>query len=219
MGWRDACKHKSLSMAGPSSSKAEQEAVRTLEDVVFEYKDDQLIRFKSRLMTSETYKLSGDVQRANSAAKDAFEVYKQLNDSQQAEELDNLLEGVEGTSLQQEAEDYKADFSRRVFTETEWGRNNLQGMGLYRKGRFEEAFEHFQLALDTVPNSPSVLLNLVQTGYELIQQQPEKANQVLAACNEKLLNVSIGAMNTKQQDRFRALSARKAQLSDPDFDA
>ena len=201
---------------GAGSSLAEQEAVRTLEDVVYEYQDDQLIRFKSRLMTSETYKLSGDIQRANSAAKDAFEVFKKLDDSHQAEELDNLLEGTEGTSLQQAAEDYKADFSRRVFTETEWGRNNLQGIGLYRKGKFDEAFGFFLKALETVPNSPSVLLNLVQTGYELVQLQPERATDVLAVCNDRLLNVSIGAMNTKQQDRFRALSSRRAILSDPD---
>lgn len=204
------------SNGGQSSSQAEQEAVRTLEDVVFEYQDDQLIQFKSRLMTSETYKLSGDIARANSAAKDAFEVYKKLNDSQQAEELDNLLEGVENTSLQSAAESHKADFSRRVFTETEWGRNNLQGMGLYRKGRFEEAFNCFLKAMESVPNSPSVLLNLVQTAFEVVHQNPEKAAAVLAICNEKLLNVSIGAMNSKQQERFRALSSRRAALSDPD---
>lgn len=201
---------------GPSSSRAEQEAVRTLEDVVFEYQDDQLIQFKSRLMTSETYKLSGDARRANSAAKDAFAVYKQLDDGQQAEELDNLLEGVESTGMQSVVEEYKADFSRRVFTETEWGRNNLKGMGLYRKGRFEEAFACFLKAMETVPNSPSVLLNLVQTAFELVQQQPAKAAEVLSVCNEKLLSVSIGAMNSKQQERFRALSVRRAALADSD---
>tara|TARA_R110002167_G_scaffold8694_1_gene39768 strand:- start:7544 stop:9133 length:1590 start_codon:yes stop_codon:yes gene_type:complete len=199
---------------GANSSRAEQEAVRTLEKVVFEYQKDQLIRFKSRLMTSETYRLSGDIERANIAAKDAFEVYKTLDDSAQAEELDNLLEGVEGTILQQRVENYKAEFSRRVFTETEWGRNNLKGMGLYRKGRFDEALECFLKALETVPNSPSVLLNLVQTGYELIQQDPKRTAEVLTICNEKLLNVSIGAMNNKQQDRFRALSTRRAVLVD-----
>ena len=165
-------------------------------------------------MTSETYRLSGDIERANIAAKDAFEVYKTLDDSAQAEELDNLLEGVEGTILQQRVENYKAEFSRRVFTETEWGRNNLKGMGLYRKGRFDEALECFLKALETVPNSPSVLLNLVQTGYELIQQDPKRTAEVLTICNEKLLNVSIGAMNNKQQDRFRALSTRRAVLVD-----
>jgi len=199
---------------GANSSRAEQEAVRTLESVVFEYQKDQLVRFKSRLMTSETYRLSGDIGRANVAAKDAFEVYKLLDDSAQAEELDNLLEGVEGTVLQSSVEEYKADFSRRVFTETEWGRNNLQGMGLYRKGRFDEALACFLKALETVPNSPSVLLNLVQTGYELIQQHPERTAEILSICNEKLLNVSIGAMNNKQQDRFRALSSRRAVLAE-----
>lgn len=201
---------------GANSSRAEQEAVLTLEKVVFEYQKDQLVRFKSRLMTSETYRLSGDITRANVAAKDAFEVYKTLDDSAKAEELDNLLEGVEGTLLQQSAEEYKADFSRRVFTETEWGRNNLKGMGLYRKGCFDEALSCFLKALETVPNSPSVLLNLVQTGYELIQQHPQMSAEVLAICNEKLLNVSIGAMNSKQQDRFRALSSRRAVLAESD---
>jgi tetratricopeptide (TPR) repeat protein len=202
---------------GAGSSTAEHEAVRTLEDVVFEYHEDQLIRFKSRLMTSETHKISGDLSRANAAAKDAFAVYKTLADSQQAEELDNLIEGVEGTSLQSEVEAYKADFSRRVFTETEWGRFNLQGMGLYRKGRFDEAFDCFLKAMESVPNSPSVLLNLVQTAFELVQQQPEKSAGVLSICNEKLLSVSIGAMNSKQQERFRALSSRRAALADPDY--
>ncbi|WP_421862172.1 tetratricopeptide repeat protein [Motiliproteus sp.] len=204
---------------GSHSSRAEQEAVRALEDVAYEYKDDRLIRFKSRLMTSETYKLSGDIKRANAAAQDAFVDFKKLDDSQQAEELDNLLEGLENTQLQTVAEEYKADFSRRVFTETEWGRNNLQGISFYRKGKFEEAFDFFLKALETVPNSPSVLLNLVQTGYELVQLQPQRATEILAVCNERLLNVSIGAMNSKQQDRFRALSDRRAMLSDPEFDA
>ncbi|MFT6914475.1 MAG: tetratricopeptide (TPR) repeat protein [Motiliproteus sp.] len=199
---------------GANSSKAEQEAIRTLESVVFEYHQDQRIRFKSRLMTSETYRLSGDIARANVAAKDAFEVYKTLDDSTKAEELDTLLEGVEGTLLQSSVEGYKADFSRRVFTETEWGRNNLKGMSLYRKGRFDEALACFLKALETVPDSPSVLLNLIQAGYELIQKHPKMAAEVLSVCNEKLLSVSIGAMNNKQQDRFRALSARRARLTE-----
>ncbi|MFT5721615.1 MAG: tetratricopeptide (TPR) repeat protein [Motiliproteus sp.] len=204
---------------GANSSKAEQEAIRTLESVVFEYHQDQRIRFKSRLMTSETYRLSGDITRANVAAKDAFEVYKTLGDSTKAEELDNLLEGVEGTLLQSSVEAYKADFSRRVFTETEWGRNNFKGMSLYRKGRFDEALACFLKALETVPNSPNVLLNLIQTGYGLIQQHPQRAAEVLSVCNEKLLSVSIGAMNNKQQERFRALSFRRAQLARIEGDA
>ncbi|WP_207063847.1 tetratricopeptide repeat protein [Motiliproteus sp. SC1-56] len=198
---------------GASSAEAEREAVRTLEDVVSEYRDDDLIRFKSRLMTSETYKRSGDIARANAAVKDAFAVFKRLDDSKQAEELDNLIEGVEGTVLQPEVDAYKSDFNKRVFTETEWGRYNLQGMGLYRKGRFGEAFDCFCQALESVPNSPSVLLNLVQTGYSLIQQEPERAQEVLAVCNDRLLRMSIGAMNTKQQERYRALSGRRAEFA------
>ncbi len=204
---------------GASSLKAGQEAIRTLESVVFEYQKDPLIRFKSRLMTSETYRLSGDMDRANVTAKDAFDVYKQLDDRTQAEELDNLLEGVEGTVLQVPVAEFKTGFNRRVLTETEWGRNTVKGMGLYRKARFAEALACFLKALDALPNSPSVLFNLVQSGYGLIQQQPQMTVEVLRLCNEKLLNVSIGAMNSKQQERFRALSSRRALLAERKNDA
>ncbi|WP_210396887.1 tetratricopeptide repeat protein [Motiliproteus sediminis] len=198
---------------GMQSSEASTEAVRTLEDVVEQYFDNQLIRFKSKLMTSETYKKSGDISRANVAAKDAFEVFRQLSDGQQAEELDNLLEGVEGTNQQDAVEEYRTEFNRRVFSETEWGQHNLAGMNAYRKGHFDDALKSFMAALDAVPNSPSVMLNLVQTGYELIRQQPERSGEILALCNSKLLRMSIGAMNSKQQERYRFLSQRRAELA------
>ncbi len=198
---------------GGGSSEAEREAVRTLEAVVEEYYDDDMIRFKSRLMTAETYKRSGDSQRANAAAKDAYDVFQSLDDSRKAEELDNLIEGVEGTRLESDVEQFKAEFNRRVYTETEWGRYNLKGMGLYRKGKFAEAYECFKKSLEHVENSPSVLLNLVQAGYELIKQDPARAAEVLGLCNERLLRMSIGAMNNKQQERYRKLNSRKAAAS------
>ncbi len=199
---------------GAQSSSAQQEAVRVLEDVVEQYFDDNHIRFRSRLMTSETYRRSGDIARANSAAKHAFEVYKTLSDDEKAEELDNLIEGVEGTSMQNTVEEFKADFNRRVYTETDWGRYNLQGMGLYRKGAFYEAFLSFNKALESVGNSPSILLNLVQAGHEVIRQEPNRVPEVLAVCNERLLSMSIGALNSKQQERYRVLSERRAELMD-----
>ncbi|MCW8886942.1 MAG: tetratricopeptide repeat protein [Motiliproteus sp.] len=194
------------------SSAAQEEAVRTLEDVAQEYFEDDHIRFKSRLMTSETYKRSGDIARANSAAKHAFEAYQQLSDDKKAEELDNLLEGVEGTSMQDAVDEFKNDFNRRVYTETEWGRNNLKGMGLYRKGLFYEAFGCFEKALSDVEGSPSILLNLVQAGHEVIKREPERAPEILSICNDRLLKISIGALNSKQQERYRALSERRAEL-------
>ena len=195
-----------------ASSAAQEEAVRTLEDVAQEYFDDDHIRFRSRLLTSETYKRSGDIARANSAAKHAFEAYQQLSDDKKAEELDALLEGVEGTSVQDAVEEFKNDFNRRVYTETEWGRNNLKGMGLYRKGQFYEAFCCFDKALAEVEGSPSILLNLVQAGHEVIKREPGRAAEILAQCNERLLKMSIGALNSKQQERYRALSERRAEL-------
>ncbi len=194
------------------SSAAQEEAVRVLEDVAEEYLEDKHIRFKSRLMTSETYKRSGEVARANSAAKHAFEAYQQLDDDEKAAELDNLLEGVEGTSVQDSVEEFKNDFNRRVYTETEWGRNNLKGMGLYRKGQFFEALCCFEKALKDVEGSPSILLNLVQAGHEVIKRDPSRTAEVLAICNERLLKMSIGALNSKQQERYRALSERRAEL-------
>ncbi|OMH33938.1 tetratricopeptide repeat protein [Motiliproteus sp. MSK22-1] len=194
------------------SSSAQQEAVRTLEDVAEEYLDDDHIRFRSRLMTSETYKRSGDIARANSAAKHAFEVYKTLSQDQQAEELDNLIEGVEGTSMLQTVEAFKSEFNRRVYTETEWGKNNLKGMGLYRKGQFYEAFCCFDKALHALDNSPSILLNMVQAAHEIIRQEPDRAPEVLSLCNDRLLKMSIGALNSKQQERYRVLSERRAEL-------
>ncbi len=194
------------------SSAAQEEAVRVLEEVAEEYLEDDHIRFRSRLMTSETYKRSGDIARANSAAKHAFEAYQQLSDDKKAEELDNLIEGVEGTSVQESVEEFKGDFNRRVYTETEWGRNNLKGMGLYRKGQFFEALRCFDKALQDVEGSPSILLNLVQAGHEVIKRDPERIAEVLAICNDRLLKMSIGALNSKQQDRYRVLSERRAEL-------
>jgi tetratricopeptide (TPR) repeat protein len=197
---------------GEASSSAEREAVRTMEDVIEEYFDDDLIRFKSRLMNSETFKRSGDLARANAAARDAFDVYQTLEPAKQAEELDNLMEGVEGTSIETAAVDFKGTFNKKVYTDTDWGRSNLKGMTHYRQGQFDEAFQCFSVALEQVENSPSILLNLVQTGYELIRNHPDRSQEILAVCNEKLLNMSIGALNTKQQERCRLLSLRRTEV-------
>lgn len=207
------CLQTQLSRSGDApSALAQQEALRTLEEVVEEYPDDDHIRFRSRLMTSETYQRCGDAVRADSAAKDAFEVYKKLTDDQKAEQLDNLLEGVEATSLKGLVEEFKNDFNRKVYTETEWGRYNLQGLGLYRKGRFYEALCCFEKALQKVDSSSSILLNLVQAGHEVIKHNPERTVEVLVLCNRRWLTLSIGALNSKQQQRYRALSQRRAEL-------
>lgn len=188
-----------------------EEAVRVLESVVEEYYDDEMTRFRSRLMTAESYQNTGDIQRANSAAKDAFSAYQVLDDSLQAQEMDNLLEGIVGTDVHQEAEAYKSEFNKKVFAGTEWGKLNQQGMSFYRKGQFAEAFTCFEKSIEMVGN-PSILLNLVQAGHELIKQDPLKGQEVLTLCNRYWLKMNIGALSKKQQDRYRNLSNKRAQL-------
>ena len=85
-------------------------------------------------------------------------------------------------------------------------------MGLYRQGKFYEALLCFEEALQSVENSSSILLNLIQAGHEAIRQEPDKTAEVLAMCNNRLLNISIGALNTKQQERYRTLSERRAVI-------
>ncbi len=194
-----------------ASVKALEEAVRVLESVVEEYYDIDLIRFRSRLLTSESYQCTGDQQRANAAAKDAFTIYRQLDESEQAQEMDNLLEGLENTASYADAEAYKVEFNKQILVNTDWGKLNQQGMSYYRKGAFAEAFECFQQSVVTVKN-PSTLLNLMQAGHELIKAQPENRQAILAVYNRYLLGLNIGALNKKQQLRYRNLSIKRAEL-------
>lgn len=198
--------------ATAETSRALEEAVRILENVVEEYFDNDHIRFRSRLMTAESFKKSGEDQRATSAARDAFDVYKNLPDMQKAEEMDNLLEGVEGTDVHELVVQYRESFKKKIYAETEWGKMNMEGMSFYRKGQFDGAFDCFSRALSMVQTSPSILLNLIQSGHEIIRHDPSRATEVLAICNRYWLQMSIGALNNKQQQRYRSLSERRAEL-------
>lgn len=184
--------------------EAEQEAVRVLEDVVGAFPGEPLIQFKSRLMAATIYRTAGSVQRANLAAQNAFDLFCNLQLTEQAEWLDPMMEGMEGTEVEAEAQALRQQINRDM-ARLEWGKLNIQGMLCYRKKEYRKALGFFVRADGLLPNNPSVVLNLIQAALEQARSPGMEQQELLLQCDNALYSINFGALSSRQQNRYLML--------------
>ncbi|WP_432698020.1 hypothetical protein ACQUQP_06665 [Marinobacterium sp. YM272] len=200
-------------MSGPdaASGQAEEEAVRLLEQARRDFLDQPVIQFKSRLLASEVYRAVGDEEQASLSAHEAMVIYRQLSPDDQAMWLEQLVEGVEGSPVEEEAQAARHDLNRQM-ARLKWGRANLKGMMQFRHGELAEAYASFSDALAQQPGTPSIALNLVQTALELFRRAPGTVHRgMLAACDEAFYSLQFAALTPKQQQRYLGLGRRLSE--------
>ena len=191
--------------------ETEERIIRVLEDVMLEFPDDPIVRFKSRLMAAQTYHRSGSVERAGFAARNAFDLFCQLELSDKAAWLDPFVEGMEGSVLEQDAQALKQQLSRDSAT-LDWGRLNVQGMLSYRKKDYRKALGYFVRADGLLPNNPSIMLNLIQAALEQAKKPGPERHELLLQCDNALYSINYGALSARQQKRYLALAESCAEM-------
>ena len=107
------------------SSEAQLDAIRIMEQAQRDYMDEPVILFKSRLISSEVYRLSGDTERANSMANLAMAGFKALPADDQAMWLEMLTDSLENMPQADEASEFKQQLTKQMASLT-WGRANLK---------------------------------------------------------------------------------------------
>lgn len=194
-----------LSRVDSSSSsdaiEAEAEAVRVLEDVVGAFPGEALIQFKSRLLAAMVYRLTGSAARANLAAQNAFDLFCNLQLTEQAEWIEPMMDGLEGSEVEAEAQALRQQINRDM-SRLEWGKLNIQGMLCYRKKEYRKALGFFVRADGLLPNNPSVVLNLVQAALEQSRQPGPEQQELLLQCDNALYAINYGALSGRQQNRY-----------------
>ncbi|MBR9884666.1 MAG: hypothetical protein GYB21_13850, partial [Oceanospirillales bacterium] len=76
---------------GGSNADAEEEAVRMLERAQRDFLDMPVIHFRCRLLSSEVYRVVGDAQSGELAARDAFSLFQELTLDERLMWLDQLI--------------------------------------------------------------------------------------------------------------------------------
>ncbi|BBB27209.1 tetratricopeptide repeat protein [Amphritea japonica] len=189
----------------------EEQAIRALEDVVLAFPGEPIVQFKSRLLAAQAYRRSGASDRANLAARNAYDLFCGLELTEKAEWVEPFLEGMEGTSVESDAQSMKQQVNRDSAA-LEWGKLNLQGMLAYRKKEYRKALGFFVRADGILPNNPSLTLNLVQTALEQARHPGPERHELLLQCDNALYSINYGALSLRQQKRYLSLSDRCAEM-------
>ncbi len=199
---------KRMNGENAASREAEGEAVRLLEQARRDFLDQPVIHFKSRLLASEIYRSVGNEEQANLSASEAMAIYRRLAPDDQAMWLEQLVEGVAGSNVEEQAQEAKHGLNRNM-AKLQWGRANLKGMMEFRHGELDNAYLSFKEALQQQPGTPSIALNLVQTALELCRRDNGDVSRgLLAACDEALYSLQFAALTPKQQQRYLGLGRR-----------
>ncbi|WP_299204155.1 tetratricopeptide repeat protein [uncultured Amphritea sp.] len=189
----------------------EEHAIRTLEDAVLAFPGEPIVQFKSRLMVAQVYRRAGVQARANLAARNAFDLFCELELTEKAEWVEPFLEGMEGTSVEADAQSMKQHVNRDSAA-LEWGKLNIQGMLSYRKKDYQKALGFFVRADSILPNNPSLTLNLVQAALEQARHPGEQRSELLLQSDNALYGINYGALSLRQQKRYLSLSDRCADM-------
>lgn len=188
--------------------EAQLDAVRIMEQAQRDFMDEPVIQFKTRLLSSEIYRVAGDKERSSSMANLAINAFRQLPVDDQVMWLDLLSDSLEETPQAAQASDIKQQLTRQMASLT-WGRANLKGMMQFRSGDLKGAREQFRQAQAERPDNPSIGLNLVQVALELCRRnEGAQVEAWLYESDELLYQMQFAALTSKQQGRFRRLSER-----------
>lgn len=200
-------------LGGRGGSDAEEEAIRMLEQAQRDFLDVPVIHFRCRLLSGEVYRKVGDMQSGELAARDALNLYQELSLDERLMWLDQLLEGVEGTSVAAEVSGFRQDLTKQM-AGLKWGRANLKGMTQFRHGELDPALDSFLEAYEQQAGNPGIGLNLVQTALEIIRRSamPMLERDLLALCDETLYALQYAALTPKQKQRYKGLGERLSEV-------
>ena len=195
---------------GGLAAESEAEAIQVLEQVISDFDQDRVALFKSRLLLSDVLRRSGDVPRAEQAARSALDLFLALPLDDQAQWIDQLSDGLELSEASRSVAVLRQELTRKMVN-IDWARANLKGMMHFRKAELAQACDAFALALQVQPDNPSIGLNLVQTELELIRRS--LSSDLVASircCDDVLYGIQYAALSGRQQQRHAALAERLA---------
>ncbi|MDO6564124.1 tetratricopeptide repeat protein [Amphritea sp. 1_MG-2023] len=190
----------------------EESAIRTLDDVMQAFPNEAIVQFKSRLMVAQVYRRVGAQARADLAARNAFDLFCELELTEKAEWVEVFLEGMEGTAVESDAQILKQSVNRDSAA-LEWGKLNIQGMLSYRQKNYAKALGLFVRADGILPGNPSLTLNLVQAALEQARKPGDERFELLLRCDNALYGINYGALSRRQQKRYLALAERCADMA------
>lgn len=199
-------------LSGEQADAAEVEAVQVLEQVVEDFDHDPVALFRSRLLLSELLRQSGDRGRSEQAGRAAIELFSALPLEQQAQWLDQLMDGLEPTEAYAQARAIRQELTPKSLS-IGWARANLKGMMHFRKAELTLARDAFIQAFRAQPDNPSVCLNLLQTQVELLRrQQSDDPVAAIRCCDDLLDGLHYASLTSRQQHRYQALAERLVPL-------
>jgi hypothetical protein len=195
---------------GGLAAESEAEAIQVLEQVISDFDQDRVALFKSRLLLSDVLRRSGDVPRAEQAARSALDLFLALPLDDQAQWIDQLSDGLELSEASRSVAVLRQELTRKMVN-IDWARANLKGMMHFRKAELAQACDAFAFALQVQPDNPSIGLNLVQTELELIKRglSPDLLASI-RCCDDVLYGIQYAALSARQQQRHAALAERLA---------
>lgn len=192
--------------------KIEAEVVRILEDMLLDFPDDQVVRFRAKLINCDLYRGAKDIQRLEQMLQQAWNFFQIMELSNQCEWLDVMTEAAHSTSLEQDVLDKRRDLNRSM-VELPWGKANYMAMSLFRKGEIDRAYSLFEQAHRNLSEHTGIALNFVQSAIEKDKREGQHVMPILVAAHEVLSEIDYGALPTKQQQRFMTLSERCVEQS------
>ena len=199
---------KTVKSGGTLDAESEASAIRAIEEAQRDFLDDPVIQFKTRLLASEIYRVSGNSTRAEAMGAAAVNLFKELETDDQAMWIEQLADTTEDLPVAEDVREYRQQLTRQMAT-LSWGRANLKGMMLYRNGDIEGALAHFRAALGERGENSSIGLNLVQAALELCRRtEGEKVQSWMYESDETLYAIQFAALTHRQQGRYKSLTNR-----------
>jgi tetratricopeptide (TPR) repeat protein len=192
------------------AAETEAEAVRVLEQVITDFGHDRVVQFNSRLLLANLLRRSGELPRAEQAARAALELFLALPLDDQAQWIEPLGDELEPSTLAPRVAALRHELTRKMVG-IAWARANLKGMLHFRKAELERARDAFAAALRARPGNPGIGLNLVQAELELIKRgrSPDPLASI-RRCDDLLYAIQYAALSRHPQQRHAALSEQLA---------
>ncbi|WP_286237407.1 tetratricopeptide repeat protein [Neptuniibacter halophilus] len=191
-------------------ASVETEVLRVLEDVVLDHPDDPEVMFKAKLVNCDLYRQDATQQRLEQMMQQTYNFFMRMTPGQQCKWLDVMLDAAKGSSVESEVKARWKELHKTMVA-SEWGKANYTAMTSFRNRDLDKAFMMFGRANELLPAHTGIALNLVQSGIEKAKRG-ENALWILLSVRDVLATIPFGALSEKQQQRYRTLAERYAEM-------
>lgn len=196
-----------IQIAGGKIDKVEDEVVRVLEDLLLDFPDDQVVRFRAKLINCDLYRGKHDQERLNQMMQQTWNFFQVMELETKCQWLDLMTEAAHDTVLENSVQEKRRELNQGML-EQRWGKANLTGMSLFRKGDVEKAYGLFKEAHLSLPTHTGIALNYVQSAIEKAKRMSEEGRDLLVEAQSVISELDYGALPPKQQQRFVSLNER-----------